>query len=110
MIGWEFVYIVEVYFCGYLVGDGFFIWCSYVWFEQQIGCCKVLFIFLCIVVLEMMVLFLDIEEGDEVILLLYIFVFIVNVFVLCGGVLVFVDIWFDMFNIDEICIVDVIIL
>lgn len=55
-------------------------------------------------------LFLDIEEGDEVILLLYIFVFIVNVFVLCGGVLVFVDIWFDMFNIDEICIVDVIIL
>lgn len=82
MIGKEFYYIVEVYFNGSLVGDGLFIKCCYGWLEQWIGCYKGLFIYLCIVVLEMVVLLLDIQFGDEVIMLFYIFVFMVNVFVL----------------------------
>lgn len=57
----------------------------------------------------MVVLLFDIEFGDEIIMFFYIFVFIVNVFVLCGGVLVFVDICEDMFNLDEWLIEEVII-
>lgn len=65
--------------------------------------------FFCIVLLEMVVLLLDIQFGDEVIMLSFMFVFIVNVFVLCGVKIVFVDICLDMMNIDEMLIEVVII-
>lgn len=67
---------------------------------EIIGVKYVLFIIFCMYVFEMCVLLFDIWEGDEVIMLFFIFVFVVNVFVLCGVWIVFVDIDFGMMNVD----------
>lgn len=49
----------------------------------------------------MVVIFVGIELGDEVIVLFYIFVFIVNVFVFRGVKIVFVDFRVDYLGMDE---------
>lgn len=56
----------------------------------------------------MVVILIEVGFGDEVIMLFYIFVLMVNVFVLCGVMLVFVDICCDILNFDESFVVVVI--
>lgn len=90
----------EVLIWGYFVGVGLFIKkCEY-FFEVDLGKSCVFFINLCIFVFEMIVLVLGFGLGDEVIILFYIFVSMVNVFYKFGIMLIFCDICVSDLMID----------
>lgn len=82
-------------------GDGEFGQKCSNWFEQYLGCTKVLLTPSCTHALEMAALLIDIKPGDEVIMPSYTFVSTANAFVLRGAKIVFVDIRPDTMNIDE---------
>ena len=82
-------------------GDGEFTKKCHKWFEDKLGCKKVLLTTSCTHALEMAAILLDIKDGDEVIMPSYTFVSTANAFVLRGAKIVFVDIRPDTMNIDE---------
>ncbi len=101
MTGKELYYIAEAHFNGRLAGDGPFTKRCHGWLEERTGCSKALLTHSCTAALEMAALLLDIQPGDEIIMPSYTFVSTANVFVLRGGVPVFVDIREDTLNLDE---------
>lgn len=82
-------------------GDGEFSRRCQRWFELQLGCQKALLTPSCTQALEMAVMLIDIQPGDEVIMPSYTFVSTANAFALRGAKIVFVDIRPDTMNIDE---------
>ena len=85
----------------HISGDGQFTQKCHRWFEEKLGCKKVLLTPSCTHALEMTAILLDIKDGDEVIMPSYTFVSTANAFVLRGAKIVFVDIRPDTMNIDE---------
>jgi dTDP-4-amino-4,6-dideoxygalactose transaminase len=82
-------------------GDGAFSKRCQAWFEDDLGCEKVLLTSSCTHSLEMAAILIDVQPGDEVIMPSYTFVSTANAFVLRGATIVFVDIRPDTMNIDE---------
>ena len=82
-------------------GDGPYSMLCQRWFQEKLGCTKVLLTPSCTQALEMGALLIDIQPGDEVIMPSYTFVSTANAFVLRGAKIVFVDIRPDTMNIDE---------
>lgn len=101
MTGNELKYIAETHFSKKLAGDGSFTGRCNRWLQERSGSGKALLTHSCTAALEMAVLLLDIQPGDEVIMPSYTFVSTANAFVLRGGVPVFVDIREDTMNLDE---------
>lgn len=99
--GNEEKYVFESIKSSKISGDGEFTKKCYQWFEEKLGCKKVLLTTSCTHSLEMIAILLDIKEGDEVIMPSYTFVSTANAFVLRGAKIVFVDIRPDTMNIDE---------
>ncbi|WP_114785916.1 dTDP-4-amino-4,6-dideoxygalactose transaminase [Vibrio tetraodonis] len=82
-------------------GDGKYSQMCHEWFEDHIGCEKVLLTPSCTHALEMTAILINVQPGDEVIMPSYTFVSTANAFVLRGAKIVFVDIKADDMNIDE---------
>lgn len=82
-------------------GDGFFGKRCQTWFEDKLGCSKVLLTPSCTAALELAAMLIDIKPGDEVIMPSFTFVSTASAFVLRGAKVVFVDIRPDTMNIDE---------
>ncbi|WNC89067.1 dTDP-4-amino-4,6-dideoxygalactose transaminase [Paraburkholderia sp. FT54] len=101
MTGNELKYIAESHFSRKLAGDGSFTGRCNNWLQERSGACKALLTHSCTAALEMAVLLLDIQPGDEIIMPSYTFVSTANAFVLRGGVPVFVDVREDTMNLDE---------
>lgn len=99
--GNEEKYVLESLRSGKISGDGEFTKRCHQWFEEKLGCQKVLLATSCTHALEMAAILLDIREGDEIIMPSYTFVSTANAFVLRGAIIVFVDIRPDTMNIDE---------
>ena len=99
--GREFEHIADAIARAHLAGDGVFSRRCQAWLEARIGCVKALLTPSCTAALEMAVLLMDIEPGDEVVMPSYTFVSAANALVLRGGIPVFVDIRPDTLNIDE---------
>jgi dTDP-4-amino-4,6-dideoxygalactose transaminase len=101
MTGNELKYIAETHFNKKLAGDGSFTGRCNKWLQERSGSAKALLTHSCTAALEMAVLLLDIQPGDEIIMPSYTFVSTANAFVLRGGVPVFVDVREDTMNLDE---------
>ncbi len=99
--GNEDKYILESVRNNHISGNGPFTKKCEQWFENHLGCKKVLLAPSCTHALEMAAILLNIKEGDEVIMPSYTFVSTANAFVLRGAKIVFVDIRPDTMNIDE---------
>lgn len=84
-----------------LSGDGLFSDACHAWFQDTLGCCKVLLTPSCTAALEMAAMLIDIRPGDEVIMPSYTFVSTANAFVLRGARIIFVDVHPDSMNINE---------
>lgn len=84
-----------------LSGDGPFNKACSKWFEQRLGCQKVLLTPSCTHALEMAAILANIGPEDEVIMPSYTFVSTANAFALRGAKAVFVDIRPETMNIDE---------
>ncbi len=100
LTGQELEYIQQALQDDHLSGNGKFTKKCQGWFESNIGCQKALLTHSCTAALEMAAILADIQPGDEVIMPSYTFVSTANVFVLRGGVPVFVDIHPDTLNLD----------
>ena len=101
LTGNEEKYVLESMKSNKISGDGEFTKRCEQWFEQKLGCEKVLLVTSCTHALEMAAMLIDIQEGDEVIMPSYTFVSTANAFVLRGAKIVFVDIRPDTLNFDE---------
>ncbi|WP_240975843.1 dTDP-4-amino-4,6-dideoxygalactose transaminase [Paraburkholderia aromaticivorans] len=101
MTGNELKYIAETHFSKKLAGDGCFTGRCNQWLQERSGSSRALLTHSCTAALEMAVLLLDIQPGDEIIMPSYTFVSTANAFVLRGGVPVFVDVREDTMNLDE---------
>ncbi len=101
LTGNELNYISKAHSHGILAGDGPFTKLCHRWLETRTNCSRALLTHSCTGALEMAVLLLDIQPGDEIIMPSYTFVSTANAFVLRGGVPVFVDIREDTLNMDE---------
>ncbi|MEM5454156.1 dTDP-4-amino-4,6-dideoxygalactose transaminase [Paraburkholderia phytofirmans] len=101
MTGNELKYVAEAHFSKKLAGDGSFTGRCNEWLQERSGAGKALLTHSCTAALEMAVLLLDIQPGDEIIMPSYTFVSTANAFVLRGGVPVFVDVREDTMNLDE---------
>ena len=99
--GNEEQYVLQAMKSDKISGDGYFTQQCHAWFEQKLGCKKVLLTTSCTHALEMAAILVGIEPGDEVIMPSYTFVSTANAFVLRGAKIVFVDIRPDTMNIDE---------
>ena len=99
--GNEEKYVLESMHSHKVSGDGPFTLRCHRWFEEKLGCKKVLLTPSCTHALEMAALLLDIQPGDEVIMASYTFVSTANAFVLRGAKIVFIDIRPDTMNMDE---------
>jgi len=99
--GNEEKYVIESMKSNKISGDGEFTKKCHKWFEEKLGCKKVLLTTSCTHALEMAAILFDIQDGDEVIMPSYTFVSTANAFVLRGAKIVFVDIRPDTMNIDE---------
>lgn len=106
--GKELAYINQAIAHGKLSGDGPFTRSCQAWLEKNTEQSKALLTHSCTAALEMAVLLLNIQPGDEIILPSFTFVSTPNAFVLRGGVPVFVDIREDTLNLDETLIEDAI--
>lgn len=71
------------------------------WLEERLGSHRALLTHSCSGALEMAMLLIDLQPGDEVILPSFTFSSTANAVVLRGGVPVFVDVHPETFNIDE---------
>ena len=89
--GNETRYIEQAVRSGKIAGDGMFTQRVHRFFEQQRGFHKVLLTTSCTDALEMAVLLLNIQPGDEVLMPSFTFVSAANAFVLRGARIVFVD-------------------
>lgn len=94
-------YITEAVKSGKISGDGIFTVKCHKFFEERYGFQKVLLTTSCTDALEMSAILLDIKQGDEIILPSYTFVSTANAFISQGAKLVFADSRFDIPNIDE---------
>ena len=101
LVGRELHHIKEAVEIGQLAGDGTFTKKCQANLADMIGCKSVLLTHSCTAALEMAMLLLDIQPGDEVIMPSYTFVSTANAVVLRRGVPVFVDIRPDTLNLDE---------
>lgn len=101
LTGNEEKYVLESMKSAKISGDGDFTKRCQQWFEDKLGCPKVLLTTSCTHALEMAAILLDIQEGDEIIMPSYTFVSTANAFVLRGAKIVFIDIRPDTMNIDE---------
>jgi len=108
LTGNEEKYILQSIKSHKISGDGIFTGKCHQWFEEKIGCSKVLLTTSCTHALEMAAILINIIPGDEVIMPSYTFVSTANAFVLRGAKIVFVDIRPDTMNIDETLIEDAI--
>ncbi|NNA23506.1 dTDP-4-amino-4,6-dideoxygalactose transaminase [Pseudomonas lundensis] len=99
--GNEDQYVMSAMRSDKMSGDGEFTIKCHKWFEENLGCKKVLLTPSCTQALEMAALLLNVQEGDEVIMPSYTFVSTANAFVLRGAKIVFVDIRPDTMNINE---------
>jgi dTDP-4-amino-4,6-dideoxygalactose transaminase len=101
LTGNEQQYVLQAIQSNKISGDGNFCQKCQTWFEEKLGCKKVLLTPSCTAALEMAAILIDIRPGDEVIMPSYTFVSTANAFVLRGAKIVFVDIRPDTMNIDE---------
>jgi dTDP-4-amino-4,6-dideoxygalactose transaminase len=99
--GNEDQYILSAIKSDKISGDGAFSKRCQAWFEEDLGCAKVLLTSSCTHSLEMAAILIDVQPGDEIIMPSYTFVSTANAFVLRGATIVFVDIRPDTMNIDE---------
>jgi len=99
--GREREYMEQALGAGHLSGDGAFTARCHAMLEAITGAPKVLLTTSCTHALEMSMLLLDLQPGDEVICPAFTFVSSVNAFVLRGARPVFVDIRPDTLNLDE---------
>lgn len=99
--GNEDQYILSAIKSDKISGDGQFSKRCQAWFEEALGCDKVLLTSSCTHSLEMAAILIDVQPGDEIIMPSYTFVSTANAFVLRGATIVFVDIRADTMNIDE---------
>jgi dTDP-4-amino-4,6-dideoxygalactose transaminase len=100
-VGNELEYMLQATDAGTLAGDGLFTRKCHAYLEQALGVRKVLLTTSCTHALEMSVLLLEIQPGDEVIVPSFTFVSTANAFVLRGAKPVFVDVRPDTLNLDE---------
>jgi len=100
-IGSELKYIKKSIKNRHISGDGEFTKKCNKWFEVNLKCKKVLLTTSCTHALEMSVILIDIQPGDEVIMPSYTFVSTANAFILRGAKIVFIDVRPDTMNIDE---------
>jgi dTDP-4-amino-4,6-dideoxygalactose transaminase len=101
LTGNEQQYVLQAMQSNKISGDGFFGKKCQAWFEEKLGCPKILLTPSCTAALEMAAILLDIQPGDEVIMPSYTFASTANAFVLRGAKIVFIDIRPDTMNIDE---------
>ena len=101
IVGKELDNIAQAVAESHISGDGPFTRRCNEWLEKRLGCAKALLTHSCTGALEMAALLCGIGPGDEIIMPSFTFVSTANVFVLRGGVPVFVDIREDTLNIDE---------
>ena len=101
LTGNEEQYVIQAMHSPKISGDGDFTEKCHQWFEEKLGCKKVLLTTSCTHALEMAAILIDTKPGDEIIMPSYTFVSTANAFVLRGAKIVFVDIRPDTMNIDE---------
>jgi len=101
LTGNEEKYLLESMKSSKISGDGEFTKRCHTWFEEKLGCHKVLLTTSCTHALEMAAILIDTQHGDEIIMPSYTFVSTANAFALRGAKIVFVDIRPDTMNIDE---------
>lgn len=101
VLGAELRYMSEAIERGHASGDGYFTKRCHALLEREVGVQKVLLTTSCTHALEMAMLLLNIQSGDEVIVPSFTFVSTVNAFVLRGARPVFIDIRPDTLNLDE---------
>jgi len=101
LMGNESMYIAQAVANSHISGDGPFTRRCHALLESVLGVRKALLTTSCTHALEMAVLLLDIQRGDEVIVPSFTFVSTVNAFVLHGVRSVFIDIRPDTLNLDE---------
>jgi dTDP-4-amino-4,6-dideoxygalactose transaminase len=99
--GNEQTYIAQAIANGHISGDGLFTTKCRALLEQELGVPCALLTTSCTHALEMAMLLLDLQPGDEVIVPSFTFVSTVNAFVLRGARPVFCDIRPDTLNMDE---------
>ncbi len=101
LVGTEFEYIRQAFENEHVSGDGIFTKKCHALLENQLGIPKVLLTTSCTHALELAILLLDPQPGDEFILPSFTFVSTANAFVLRGARPVFIDIRPDTLNLDE---------
>jgi dTDP-4-amino-4,6-dideoxygalactose transaminase len=106
VIGTEQGYIGEAIARGQLSAGGAFTARCCRWLEEATGARKALLVHSATAALEMAVLLLEIENGDEVLMPSFNFVSAANAVALRGGTPVFVDVRPDTLNLDENLIED----
>jgi dTDP-4-amino-4,6-dideoxygalactose transaminase len=99
--GAEIEYIREAIATTRLSGNGPFSHRCCGWLEESVGARRALMTHSCTGALELAMLLVGVEPGDEVIMPSFTFVSTANAVVLRGGVPVFVDIRRDTLNLDE---------
>lgn len=97
----EMGYISHAHQIGQLSGDGFYTKKCHEWLEKNLGTKKALLTHSCTGALEMMVILINIQSGDEVIMPSFTFPSTANSVILRGGKPVFIDIRSDTLNMDE---------
>lgn len=101
LFGDELKNIEEAYSLGKVSGDGVFTrWCNS-FLETRFRAKKALLTTSCTHALEMAMLLIDLQKGDEVIVPSYTFVSTVNAIALRGAIPVFIDIREDTLNMNE---------
>ena len=103
-VGNEARYLSEVATQSQLAGGGPFTQKCEAWLQEHLKTKKAILTPSCTSALEMAVILLDIQPGDEVIVPSYTFVSVANAVVLRGGIPVIVDIDPDTKNIDPTCV------
>ncbi|MEL0010875.1 MAG: aminotransferase class I/II-fold pyridoxal phosphate-dependent enzyme, partial [Bacteroidota bacterium] len=101
LFGSELNYIQDAFSRNKVSGDGFYtMWCQK-FLEESFSLRKVLLTTSGTHAIEMAMILIDLQPGDEVIIPSYTFVSTANAIVLRGAKPVFVDIREDTLNIDE---------
>lgn len=101
LTGNELRYVADAITRSQTAGDGSFTDACHLLLEQELGVPKALLTTSCTHALELAMILLDIQPGDEVIVPSFTFVSTANAFVLRGARPVFADVRRDTLNLDE---------
>ncbi|CAM2067588.1 dTDP-4-amino-4,6-dideoxygalactose transaminase [Sulfidibacter corallicola] len=101
IVGKELYNIAQSVLNGHISGNGHYTRACSEFLSNLVGGAPVIMTPSCTAALEMALLILDIQPGDEVVLPSFTFVSTANAVVLRGGIPVFCDIREDTFNLDE---------